>query len=316
MRKEFGDHLSRLKSLARTSGDRIATISRIKAGVAKETDLPGADSQTAFEGRSARFSVRSAPVGAGAGTAGALSFLFSLMKDGARGFSKLTTQDFISMALIVSAWALTGIMKSRNTDNIFLRFVAFLTSSYNGLSPGVLPIIGGMAARSFVLVGLAGTLIPLITGATRGKARAGSSGFSSFSRQLKDIKANDTATLGTVFAGAGIALLLYAFLTVDGSFQNNGVSILALFLTLKTFGNKNSFLSGFLSRAVRGTPLSSQGPGTMMTGLVLGFALSVPVSLMFGGVSRIGYILGALMLIVGVAMSSTAGRKREAGAAV
>ena len=277
-------------------------------------------SKLSFSGSSERFAVTSFQADTfRADTVvndGLFSYVLSYVKRGAGNAFKFNVKDWITVGVIILVWVVTGIFKSLNMDNPILKLFAFFTSAYNGLNAGVLPITGGVAAKSFLFAATAGTLIPFFENLFKGKIRSELSGFSSFTRQFTKINLKNIAQLAMILIGMGAAFVLYGFLSVNGSFQNNFISIMAVFLIIKNFGSKNSFLTGFLSRALRKTVLSGNGVNAIIIGIVIGYSLSVPVSLLLSQINKIGYILGGIAIIAGAIMLFVSTYKSKEGSKI
>ena len=268
--------------------------------------------ELSFTGRTERFPISSFSKQSIA-EEGIFPFAFSFVKRGMKNAFGFSKSELITFIVVILIWAGTGILKAMNIDIGILKHLTFFTGASSGLQGGALSISGGIAAKSFILAAIAGTIIPLFTNLFSGRIGTEFTGFKQFVSQFIKIKINNISHLAMLFIGASAAFIFYGFLSVNGSFQNNFVSILAAFLIIKNFGNQNSFFSGILSRAFRKTPMSGYGTSTVMTGMVLGYLLSIPVSLKLSNISGIGYIIGTFAVAAGVILliSGSSARKVE-----
>lgn len=244
---------------------------------------------------------------------GIFSFAFSFVKRGIKNTFRLSKSEWITFAVIILIWAGTGILKTINVDIGIVKLLAFFTASYNGIQGGALSISGGIAAKSYILAAITGTIIPFFESLFSGRIRTEFAGFSRFISQLTKIKINNTSHLAMLSIGVGTAFIFYSFLSVNGSFQNNIVSILAAFSIMRNFGSKNSFFSGILSRVLTKTSMSGYGTSVIMNGMASGYLLSIPVSLKLAGISGIGYIIGVIAVAAGIILliSGSSARKAE-----
>ncbi|HZK02549.1 MAG TPA: zinc-ribbon domain-containing protein [Anaerovoracaceae bacterium] len=171
----------------------------------------------------------------------------------------------------------------------------FITFANGGLTGGIVGFVGGLLGK--------GLIVSLIVGIMSGNR------LPKIGQKIKDSeqKTEIPNTFGLILVGVGTALILYNFMSGDGSPQNSIVGIVAA-ITAYRSQKQGGFLyklANLLSARFSKTTLSSDaGAGRLITGLTTGFALGVPLSLL--GISWICYLLGLLICIVGVVLSITA----------
>ena len=285
----------------------IKADSRGKSGT-----IPGVNSiqELGFAGFKEKFLISSYPKES-LTEDGIFSFAFSFVKRGIKNAFTFSRREWITLIVVIIIWAGTGLMKAKNVDTGILKILAFFTASYNGIQEGALPISGGIAAKGFILAAMAGTIIPLFESLFSGRILTELTGFSRFAFQLTKFKIKNISHLAMLSIGLGAAFILYGFLSVNGSFQNNFVSIIAAFSIIKNYGKHNNFFSGILSRMLRKTSMSGYGTFAIMTGMVFGYVLSIPVSLKLSTINEIGYIIGTLAVAAGIILLISGSHTRK-----
>ena len=171
----------------------------------------------------------------------------------------------------------------------------FLTFANGGLTGGAAGFIGGLLGK--------GLIVSLIAGAVNGNWLPGIGQKTKKPEQKTEIP----NALGLMLVGVGTALILYNFMSGDGSPQNSMVGIAAAITSYRS-QKQGGFLyklADSLSARLSKTTLPSDArAGRFTTGLTTGFVLGVPLSLL--RISWICYLLGLLICIVGVVLSITA----------
>lgn len=246
---------------------------------------------------------------------GLLAFVFSYVKRSLKNMFRFSKAELIALLVFIILWAATGILKVTNPSNTnsILNAIAYLTASYNGLQQGTLSIVGGIFAKSTVYFLIAGTFIPSIANVFKGNLKQEFKGISQFFKQLIKIRPNNLSQLSMLALGIGLALVMYNFLSVDGSFQNNFVSILLAISLIGQFGDKSTFTVGFLSQLFKKSANKSSATATLQMGLIFGFTLSIPLALNFSNIKNIGFIIGGAAILLGIALTVVArSSKKEA----
>ena len=235
---------------------------------------------------------------------GLLAFVFSYVKRSLKNVIRFSKAEWVVLIGFIVIWAVTGVLKTTqpNNANSALDAVAFLTASYNGLQQGTLSVIGGVFAKGAIIAIVAGTPMPTVANGLKGNFKNQFKGISQFFKQLIKLRPNDMGQLSKLVLGIGLALVAYNFLSVDGSFQNNFISILLAMTLIGRFGDESSFIVGFLNRIFKKSPNKTSAASALQMGLILGYALSIPLSLTFSNTQTMGFIVGGIVSIIGISL--------------
>jgi len=233
------------------------------------------------------------------------------LKQGIKQYPQTIKEVIISAIILVFAWIILGILNYIGVESKFLYPLNFLTASLNGMQGnGIIGIIGGIIAKLTLLMMIVQTVIPLYKeNFGKNKKKVEINGvFKKFIKLLKIIFNSGMRLGGFVLVGLGTALIIYAFLTVNGNFENSFVIVLALISTIRVLLTQTSAVIRLFTTVFRLTHLSSLPVYSIFLGLSIGFTVSISMSVILNNVI-IAYIAGFVISTLGYLMIKMKKRK-------
>ncbi len=195
-------------------------------------------------------------------------------------------------------WVLVVILKKNNIGWLFTDCLSWLTFGNGGMGGGWVAAVGGVLGK----IAVAGGFWALINSA-KSVGNGAKQWFTCF---------KDTSNIGAVLMGAGTALAFYNLFASRISLEDSMAAISGIFLSLSALGAQGGFIY-CLARSIMSKKLANgRIPDTgkanaLVSGLGMGCTLAVPLSIIPFGYWA--YILGGLMLVCGIVLHLTVGRK-------
>lgn len=196
--------------------------------------------------------------------------------------------------------------------------LVYLTAAYNGpmgfyIKTGLTPytFLVALTAKSAYILAMTGVVIPSIKGLIKDRNneinKYKSSGLK-FMETLKSITSS-ISSIGFILSGLGIALVLSNLLTRNGKIDKTFVLLLLAFVLFKGLAGILPSALDFIIRRLMAL-FTRLMPGYLSNGtrqydqLRLGAIIGFPAAIIVGGFGEyIGYIIGAIILVVGIILS-------------
>lgn len=200
----------------------------------------------------------------------------------------------ISALILGGVWLVLGLLKAFNIDHPILTWLSIGTFAYGGLSPNPVEIVGGLFGKMVY-----GTMaLSLLNGGHRGILSGIGKLFSSFKRL-------SPRGFSWLLIGLGIAMVGYNFMAGTPSISDAAVAIASLLIALRALGSANGFLKRFVlsltsSKSVKKRFENKPYANALLSGGAIGFALSIPVSMV--PLYWSGYLIGGIAVIAGIAL--------------
>jgi hypothetical protein len=176
---------------------------------------------------------------------------------------------------------------------------------YNGMLGAVGGIIGKAIFAYFVSV----LVLPLFSGKKPFKGMGG--GFNSF---IKGLVVKSAKEAGQLVIGIGLALIMFNFITGNASTVNSMAGFVGLLLTVRSLWSRNGFIWGLLSSLVnklaKGRVPTQIIVSRLLSGIAAGNAAGVVLSTL--KVPYLPYVLGSLLLILGLVLAIVVKKGKEA----
>jgi len=223
------------------------------------------------------------------------------IKMGIENYPQTVKEVFVSASILILSWIILGILNYVGIESKFLFPLNFLTASLNGMQGGgIIGIVGGIIAKLTLLTMIVRVAIPIYKeNFGKNKKRADIKGaIEKFIELLKKIFRRGLKLSGFILLGIGSAIIVYAFLTVNGNFENSFVIILALISTLRILVTQTSSILRFFTTIFRITNLNSLPMYSILLGLSFGFTISISMAMLLKNV-LIAYSIGFLLVIFG-----------------
>lgn len=209
-------------------------------------------------------------------------------------------KQMIPTVILGIFWLVLALLGSFGINPLPVRILSFLTFAQGGMFGGVFGAVGGILGKVAVVAFLNAAVIPLFQKKAPFSGIGG--GIKSF---FKSLAVKSIASIAPLLGGLGISLLLYAFMNSSQSLQNSIIGIIAFVMLLQNMGKQGGFLWGLVFSAAnsvsKGKTPSFIGVSRYLSGMTLGFALSVSLSAMrlpwctwLGA----GFLLSALIFII------------------
>ena len=191
---------------------------------------------------------------------------------------------------ISAVWLILGILKASGVDNTVTKILSTLSFSNAGMRGGALSAIGGIFGKG-VFAGALVSLVHTFSRIGKGKGRG-------FAETLKGSFGFDKNTVWSYTLGAGLALMLFVFMSggVDYSSALGGAA--AAFLSAKSALN-----GGFLSRLLRSFEAKSKVK--ILDGIPRGMAAGFSLGAMLGFIPNCSVwliVAGAVIAVFGAVM--------------
>lgn len=217
------------------------------------------------------------------------------------GFSTIfkDKKRLISTLVLALIWFVLTLLPLLGINPVPVRWLSFLTFAQGGTSGGIIGFVGGALGKGIFAYFLMSIVMPL----TRGqKPFAGIGG--GLKQFFTALKVKNIAEVAPLLLGAGIALISYNFMTGNTSLQNSMMGVAALLLSLRALSGKAGFLrrffSAFIAKKTKEIKLNTGAINRVIAGMTAGFALALPLSALNINRLQLPYLLGALLLIVGL----------------
>jgi len=222
------------------------------------------------------------------------------LKSGLKDYKQTLMEFLITLGVMLTAWIVLGILNYIGVESKFLVPLNFLTASLNGLQDnGWFGFIGGIVAKVTLLMLITQTLIPIIKDALKPKDKEIVKGkYNTVKLILKSIFEQGASLSGYIILGVGIALLIYAFLSVNGNFQNSFVIVLAIFSSIRALATQTGVLIRIVTILSRKTVVNMFPAYSLLIGMSIGFTVSVSLAAIFSS-ALLGYLLGASIVLIG-----------------
>ena len=222
------------------------------------------------------------------------------LKEGLKEYPQTLKEFVITLIVMLTAWIVLGILNYIGVESKFLVPLNFLTASLNGFEGnGWFGVIGGVIAKVTLLMLITQTMIPIFKEAIKTKERnAIKVKYSKLVVLLKDIFEQGINLAGYIILGGGIALLIYAFLSVNGRLENSFVIVLAIFSTIRALITQTGVFIRIV-RILNRKPIVNMLPVySMLIGMSIGFTVSVSLAAIFSS-ALLGYMLGFSIVFIG-----------------
>lgn len=222
------------------------------------------------------------------------------LKTGLKDYKQTLLEFFITLGIMLTAWIVLGILNYIGVESEFLVPLNFLTASLNGLQDnGWFGFLGGIIAKVTLLMLITQTLIPIIKEALKPKDKELVKGkYNSFKLIIKTIFEQGASLSGYIILGGGIALLIYAFLSVNGKLENSFVIVLAIFSTIRALVTQTGIFMRIVTILSRKTVVNMFPVYSLLIGMSVGFTVSVSLAVIFSS-ALLGYLLGFSIALIG-----------------
>ncbi|MBE5812110.1 MAG: hypothetical protein E7314_00455 [Clostridiales bacterium] len=222
------------------------------------------------------------------------------LKSGLKEYKQTLWEFIITLFIMLTAWIVLGILNYIGVESKFLAPLNFLTASLNGFeNNGWFGFLGGIIAKVTLLMLITQTLIPIVKEAIKPKDKEISKGkFNTFKLILKSIFEQGASLSGYIILGGGIALLIYAFLSVNGNLQNSFVIVLAIFSTIRALATQTGVLIRIVTILSRKMVVNMLPVYSLLIGMSIGFTVSVSLAAIFSS-ALLGYLLGFSIVLIG-----------------
>lgn len=218
-----------------------------------------------------------------------------------KGIKEVLTDKrrLIPLLLLTIIWIAMPIIKYFGIFNGTVYYLSVLTFAEGGLYNGVFGAIGGLFGKTMVAGMISQSSYALLSG--KNPLAGTAKGLLKTMRQFINAGIKGYSKIAV---GCGMALVFYNFMGSYTTPQSVMVGVSGLLFTLKAMDSKAGFIKAFADRCIKGKgdagTKKDSNTSQLMAGLALGFGASVLLSAT--QVYYICYILGALMLLLGVAL--------------
>jgi hypothetical protein len=205
-----------------------------------------------------------------------------------------------SLVIMTAIWVILGILNYMGIKSKYISILNFLTVSLNGFQGnGIIGVFGGITAKLWLVMMMHQTISGIKQIFEKKKY---STDIKENKRVLKEnlykIFLNGINLGGFIIIGVGSALIIYAFLTVNGSLQNSFVVFIALITTLKILVSQTGVIINFFNRLLGINPISNLPGYSILIGLSLGFTLSISMAAIYGN-AALAYMVGFGTILIG-----------------
>lgn len=203
-------------------------------------------------------------------------------------------KKLIPIAILGGVWIILILLQALGINPLPVRFAAWLTFAQGGASNNIVRMAGGVLGKGV----FASCFVWILSG-----------GYKNIGSGLKRLggihKQLSLPQLGWLLTGAGAALIIYNFMAGYAAFIKSMAAVAAFLLVLRALGSNGGFIrkltASLTAKKNGGKRIENAVPlNSILQGLALGFALSVPLSLIPWGYTP--YCLGLAVLITGVIM--------------
>lgn len=203
-------------------------------------------------------------------------------------------KKLIPIAILGGVWIILILLQALGINPLPVKFAAWLTFAQGGASNNIVRMAGGVLGKGV----FASCFVWILSG-----------GYKNIGSGLKRLggihKQLSLPQLGWLLTGAGAALIIYNFMAGYAAFIKSMAAVAAFLLVLRALGSNGGFIrkltASLTAKKNDGKRIENTIPlNSILQGLALGFALSVPLSLIPWGYTP--YCLGLAVLITGVIM--------------
>lgn len=203
-------------------------------------------------------------------------------------------KKLIPIAILGGVWIILILLQALGINPLPVKFAAWLTFAQGGASNNIVRMAGGVLGKGV----FASCFVWILSG-----------GYKNIGSGLKRLggihKQLSLPQLGWLLTGAGAALIIYNFMAGYAAFIKSMAAVAAFLLVLRALGSNGGFIrkltASLTAKKNGGKRIENAVPlNSILQGLALGFALSVPLSLIPWGYTP--YCLGLAVLITGVIM--------------
>ena len=206
------------------------------------------------------------------------------------GFKNIFKNKKRLTAVIILAviWFALILLQSLGINPFPVKLAAWLTFAQGGASNNIIRMAGGVLGKGI----FATCFVWLLAG---GYKNIGS-GLKGLGRAYKQFSLKKLARL---LMGTGAALIIYNFMAGYASVIKSMVGVASFLLVLRSLGSNGGFLRRLAASLTAGKNSENKtAPDALLQGLAIGFALSVPLSLIPWGYTQ--YCSGLAILIAGI----------------
>lgn len=238
---------------------------------------------------------------------------FNVLSRGINSLYKNSKTIFKSKRKLIPAltlaviWMVLILLRLLGVNAIPVNILSFLTFAQGGLSPNLFHIIGGVIGKGI----FAGLVLSFFSGQNPLQNLTG--GIKTVSNLIITKRLNDNTAL---LIGAGVALIAYNFMAGHASLEMSMAAVAGFILSLRALGNGTGFLKSFIHSVIakikKGKQVDTIYVNRIISGMSIGFVLSVPLSLT--SILAIGYLAGFIFLIAGIVLSIASGKGKEVSA--
>ena len=206
-------------------------------------------------------------------------------------------RKLIIIAILAIVWILLILLPYLGFNPLPVKVLSFLTFAQGGASLNTFRAVGGLLGKGVYAI----FFVSLFDGQFKSIIR----GIKPLMNTIKQTKKGQFAFF---LVGIGVACILYNFLTGYAALIKSMIGIASLSLVLQAFNSKQGFVYAFImastaSRKNKQPIASHERTESLMSGLVIGFTLSILLSIIPIGYAP--YIFGALIVIIGVILMIT-----------
>lgn len=203
-------------------------------------------------------------------------------------------KKLIPIAILGGVWIILILLQALGINPPPVKFAAWLTFAQGGASNNIVRMVGGILGKGV----FASCFVWLLSGGYK-NIGSGMKRLGGIHNQLS------LPQLGWLLTGAGAALIIYNFMAGYAAFIKSMAAVAAFLLVLRALGSHGGFIrkmaASLTAKKNGGKRIENAVPlNSILQGLALGFALSVPLSLIPWGYTP--YCLGLAALIAGVIM--------------
>ncbi len=219
-------------------------------------------------------------------------------------------KQLISIGIITMLWIVLSILPILGISSPVLSILNFFTFAQGGVSSKISGMIGGTIGKGVFAYFVFSIILPLLSGKKP---------FTGFGRSLKKLFSGflirNPSQIGILLLGVGTGLMLYRFLSGNGSLENAMVGIAAFFVSVRALQSQAGFLWGFMTSFInkyfKRLSKDIAAVQRLIAGYSSGFAFGVVLS--FIGVGSISHLVGFLLMIIAMILMALS-RNKKAGA--
>lgn len=199
------------------------------------------------------------------------------------------------LVLMSTVWISIIFADSMGIRSYPVRAVEILTLGRVG--EGLLELLGIFFGRIVYTYFVISVLIPALSGELLPEQ------FKTGVRKIAGLDYSDEKTLIPLITGVGLALITYNFLSGGARVQNISIGIICMVLSIRLCSNRDGILRGIIGKimikAVKKKSVAQIMADRIISGVAIGFGISVAVSLL--QLPNSAYVLG-ILCIAGVAI--------------